>query len=107
MIAGRQRSIVQLGAEVARVDVCDHLTLVAVGGQGVAGELVQRMRFRAGDLDRAVQRRPDRDVGEAAATSSDAMGCIRAGDRRTASPSVPDWTMPPTNSKNCVERTIV
>jgi len=42
-----------------------------------------------------------------AATSSDAMGCIRADGKRTFCPSVDNWVMPPTNSKNCVARTIV
>jgi hypothetical protein len=34
----------------------------------------------------------------AAATSSDTMGCTRAGDNRTVCPSVADWAMPLTNS---------
>ena len=44
-----------------------------------------------------------------AAMSSDEMGWMNAGDRRTVLPSteVPDCAMPPTNSKNCVECTIV
>ncbi|MNC98855.1 hypothetical protein D3C83_169440 [compost metagenome] len=42
-----------------------------------------------------------------AATSSEAMGCRCAGDRRTVSPSVADWAMAPRNSKNWVERMIV
>src|SRR5262249_49607043 len=40
-----------------------------------------------------------------AATSSAAMGCMRAGGKRTVCPSVADWAMPPTNSRNCVART--
>ena len=43
----------------------------------------------------------------ASATSSDMMGWKRAGDRRTFARRSPDWAMAPTNSKNCVERTIV
>ena len=42
-----------------------------------------------------------------AATSSDTMGCISAGGNRTVCPLVADWAMLPTNSKNCVARTIV
>jgi len=43
----------------------------------------------------------------AAATSSDAIGWISAGDRRITSPTVADWAMPPTSSKNCVARRMV
>src|SRR4029077_11590915 len=43
----------------------------------------------------------------AEATSSAAMGCMRADGNRTVAPSVENWAMPPTNSKNCVARTIV
>ena len=55
---------------------------------------------------------PDRDLEQArlasaAATSSETIGCMRAGGTRTISPSAPDWAMLPTNSKNCVARTIV
>ena len=35
------------------------------------------------------------------------IGWIRAGDRRTTSPSAPAWTMPSTNSKNWVARSSV
>ena len=42
----------------------------------------------------------------AAATSSEEIGCTRAGERRTVCPTVADWAMPPTNSKNWVARTI-
>ena len=43
----------------------------------------------------------------AATTSSDAIGCISAVDRWIASPCAEDLTMPPMNSKNCVECTMV
>ena len=42
----------------------------------------------------------------AAATSSAAIGWTSAPGSRTVSPSVAVWAMDPTNSKNCVARTI-
>src|SRR5499427_992631 len=46
-IAGRQRSVVQLGSEVAPVHVSDHLALVAARGQELSRELVHRAGLRA------------------------------------------------------------
>src|SRR5215813_966606 len=63
-IAGRQRAVVQLGSEVAQVYVSDHLALVAARGQEFARELVHRTGLRAGNLDGAVQRRCERQLGQ-------------------------------------------
>src|SRR5215510_2385809 len=63
-IARRQRSVVQLGSEVAPVHVSDHLALVAARGHEFARELVHRTGFRARNLDGAVQRRRERQLGQ-------------------------------------------
>ena len=89
------------------MNVGDHLTLVVLRGQELPGELVERNRLGAGDLDRAVHRRADRELGQRGGDVVGGDGLQRAGDRRTRLPSVPDLAMPPTNSKNWVERRIV
>ena len=107
MVARDERVIVHLGAEVARVGIGDHLACVLGCAQESSDECVETELFGTGQLDRAVHGRPECDVGQAAATSSDTTGCIRAGDKRTVCPSVADWAMPPMKSKNCVERRMV
>jgi hypothetical protein len=64
VIAGRQRSIVQLCAEVAPVNVSDHFAIVAACGQEFARELVHRTGLGTGNLDGGVQRRSDRQLGQ-------------------------------------------
>ena len=71
---GVRESVVQLGAEVAGVDVGGHLARVVACLEDTPGELVEAERLRARELDDAVQRRADRDVGQGAATSSAASG---------------------------------
>src|SRR6201982_3834904 len=65
-IAGRQRSVVQIRAEVAPMHVGGHFALVADGGQELARELVHRTGLRTCDLDGAVQRRCERQLGQVA-----------------------------------------
>ena len=108
MIAGREALIVHLDAEVAGVGVRDHLS----AGRGWRSGIVGRVRPCGSVRDRPARScrsaaAPTATSASAAATSSDTMGCIRAGGSRTVCPSVADWAMPPTNSKNCVARTIV
>ena len=55
--------IVHCYAEVACVDISDHFAWILGCGQESSDELVERYPFRAGYLDRAVHRCPDRDVG--------------------------------------------
>ena len=56
--------IVQLCAEVECVDVCGHLPCVSVCAQESSDEFVETYRFGTGQLDRAVHRFPDCDVGQ-------------------------------------------
>ncbi len=72
--------------------------------EGIADEFILPNRFGTGQLDRAVQRFCERYIAMTAATSSETMGCIKADGSRTVSPSVADWAIPLTNSKNCVAR---
>ena len=55
--------IVQLFAEVACVDICDHRARILGCTQESSDELVETYPFGAGDFYRAVHRRPDCDVG--------------------------------------------
>ena len=64
MIAGRQRSIVKLRAEVAGVNVRDYFAPVAACGQELPRDLVERTCLGAGHLDGAVHRRSDRKFGQ-------------------------------------------
>jgi hypothetical protein len=63
-IARRQRAVVQLSSEVAPVHVSDHLAMVAARGQEFARELVHRTGLRARNLDGAIQRRCERQLGQ-------------------------------------------
>ena len=108
VVAGGEGLIVQLRAEVARVDICDHLAGVLVRAQESSG------RVRRGGPARGRPSRPCRSPAPRArrrpvrrrrhptrwAAPGQATG-------EPSCPSVPDWAMPPMNSKNCVERRIV
>src|ERR1700709_1959159 len=59
-----QRLIVQLGTEVAGVDIRDHLAPVTLGGQVLPRELVERSSISAGDFDRTVDGRRYRKIGQ-------------------------------------------
>ena len=105
--AGDETLIVHLCAEIARVDVGDHFPRVSGCAQKLTDKFILSDRFRTGNFDLPFTGSPTATSVRAAATSSAAMGCIRPGDNRTICPSVADCAMPFTNSKNCVERTIV
>ena len=64
VLARGERLIVQLRAEVTRVNICDHLTCVLLRAQESSGEFVQTDPFGTGQLDRAVQRRREGEVGQ-------------------------------------------
>src|SRR6478735_428164 len=57
VFAGGQRLIVDGGAEVAGMNVGDHLAAIALRGQKLPGDLVERNRLGAGNFNRAVDRR--------------------------------------------------
>jgi hypothetical protein len=63
-IAGGKALIVQRCTEVACVDVCDHRPCVSGCAQESSDEFVETYRFRTRQLDRAVQRFLDCDVGQ-------------------------------------------
>lgn len=104
---GCERSIVKLGAEVARVGVGDDSARICLARRN------RRTSSSSGTLSGPaisivpLTGAPSVASATASATSSDMIGCNSAGDRRTVCPSVADCAMPFTNSKNCVERTIV
>ena len=107
MFAGGQRSIVDRGTEVAGVNVGDHLAAVALRGQKLPGDLVERNRLRAGDFDGAVDRRRYGNVGQRSGDVFRGDGLEQGGRHPNGVAVGPDWTMPPTNSKNCVARRMV
>ena len=63
VIAGGEALIVQLCAEVACVDVCGHFPCVSVCAQESSDEFVETYRFGTSQLNRAVHRLLDCDVG--------------------------------------------
>src|SRR5213075_567853 len=62
--AGGEALIVQLYAEVECLGVCGHLPRVSVCAQESSDEFVETYRFGTGQLDCAVHRFPDCDVGQ-------------------------------------------
>src|SRR5262245_35971187 len=64
VIAGGEALIVQLCAEVARVDVCGHLPRILGCAQESSDEFVETYPFRTRQFDRAVQRFLDCDIGQ-------------------------------------------
>jgi hypothetical protein len=65
--------VIELCAEVAGVDVGRHTAWVIVCAQNATGQFVEPERLGAGQLDRVVQRRADRDIGQGA---GDVVGCL-------------------------------
>ena len=63
-VTGRQRLVVELGAEVAGPDVCDHLPLVVLAAKILPGDRIEGDLLWATDLDSAVHRRADRNIGQ-------------------------------------------
>jgi len=63
VIAGGEALIVQFCAEVACVYVCGHIPCVSVCAQESSNEFVETYRFGTGQLNRAVHRLLDCDVG--------------------------------------------
>src|SRR6266481_1725013 len=63
VIARGETLIVYCCAEVACVDVCGHLPCVSVCAQESSDEFVETYRFGTGQLNRAVHRLLDCDVG--------------------------------------------
>jgi hypothetical protein len=61
---GTRGSVVQFRAEVPSVDVRDHSARVVLRVQEPLDEFVEAEPLRTGQLDRAVHRRPDREVGQ-------------------------------------------
>src|SRR5215813_1627526 len=64
VIAGGEALIVQLCAEVARVDVCGHLPRILGCAQESSDEFVETYPFRTRQFDHAVQRFLDSNIGQ-------------------------------------------
>lgn len=64
VIARGEALIVQLYAEVERMDVCDHLARVSGRAQELSGEFVERYQLGTRQLDHAVHRFLDCDIGQ-------------------------------------------
>src|SRR5262245_1813454 len=63
VIARGEALIVQLYAEVERVDVCDHLPRISVCAQELSDEFVERYQLGTRQLDHSVHRFFDCDIG--------------------------------------------
>ena len=64
VVAGGERPVVQLGAEVTGVSVGSHLSRVVARAQETPGELVEAEGLGAGKLDRVVQWCAHRVIGQ-------------------------------------------
>src|SRR5215217_2033330 len=64
ILARRERAIVQFCSEIASMDVGDDLARVFCRGQILPGEVIETERFRSGQLNDAVDRTAERDVGQ-------------------------------------------
>src|SRR5947207_15528053 len=64
VIPGGEALIVYRCAEVACVDICGHLPCVSVCAQESSDEFVHMYRFRARQLEGAIQRLRDCDFGQ-------------------------------------------
>ena len=107
VVAGGEGPVVQLGAEVAGVNVGRHLSPVVACLQDAPGELVEAERLRARELDCVVQRRADRDIGQSADDVIGRLGLNEGGRQPNGVALGARSAIRPMNSKNCVARTIV
>lgn len=98
VIAGSEAVIVHFCAEVASVNVCDHLPCVSFGGQVSSDKLIHAYRFGPRQLDRAVQRLVDCDVGQCGGDVIGRLGLNEHGGQITVLPSMLESAMPPMNS---------
>ena len=73
VVARGEGAVVELGAEVAGVNVGRDLATVVACLQDTPGELVEAKRLRARQLDRVVQWRADGDIGQCA---GHVIGCL-------------------------------
>ena len=64
MVAGRKRSVVQLGSEIAGVDIGNDLARVLGRGQEFPAEFVEAQSLWAGEFDHVVDGIGKREVGE-------------------------------------------
>jgi hypothetical protein len=101
-----QRPLADPRPGVAGLLVGDHLARVALRREGLAHQLIQPELLRTADLTDPVQRLPTATRPTPAATSSEAIGWIRTGGRRTSPSTVPRSARDSTNSKNWVACTI-
>ena len=104
-VAGGQGPVVQLRAEVAGMDVRKRPR----GDPWWRAGSCRRARREGCAPDPATSivpftGAPTVTAANAATTSSEEIGCMRAGETRTVCPTVLDWAMRPTNSKNWVAR---
>ena len=106
VVAGGERPVVQFRAEVTGMDIRDHLAGILGLEQIGADEFVERDPFRTRTSIVPFTGVSTVTAANAATTSSDEIGCMRAGETRTVWPTVHDCAMRPTNSKNWVAQTM-
>ena len=81
IVAGRQRPIVQLGAEIARVDIRNDLARIPDRAQIAPDEVVERNALGPAISIVPFTGAPSVTSAMASATSSEAIGCRWAGER--------------------------
>ena len=104
--AGNEGGFAHLNAVVARLRVGNNLARILACGKSSPDQFIQTKLFRAPQFNGSIQGEPSATRHTAPATSSAAIGWMRADGRRTVLPSVERSAMPLMNSKNCVARTI-
>jgi hypothetical protein len=74
------------------MNVCDHLTAVAIRGQKLSGEFVERDRLGAGHLESVIDRRCYRKLGQCGNGVTRSDGLYEGERQANGVASVPDWT---------------
>jgi hypothetical protein len=107
VVARRETLVIDCRAGIQGFGIGDYRPWVPCCTQELPNQLVLTDRFGTSQLDRAVQRLRKGHIHQGGGDIVRCDICIIAAGSRTVRPSVADWAMPPTNSKNWVARTIV
>jgi hypothetical protein len=103
-----ERALLDPAAEVSSLRVANDLTRIAGRIQVAGDDVVEWCSFRAGDLDDSIPGRRERHLGDDGCNVVRRDGLEQAGrNPDLVFPSALEAAMPPRNSRNWVDRTMV